>query len=399
MRGPLRPVAEESPMKMTVRVAMLVLAFLVAGSQLALADEGQAASTSTRPPKNLKLVGDHWTPWDPPPAAEGAYVIQKGDTFWDLAGKWLGDPHLWPQVWDQNRYVLDSHWIYPGDPLSVPAKPNVVPPEGPPPSAETSAPDTGAVADTGAGADTGATTAVETPAPATRTTPAMIQVADERDLYCSGWIETDRQKALLSIVGADQPKIMQANNDIVYLNQGRSQGIVAGAEYVAVRDDHKVIHPATKETVGMYTQRMGHLRVLCAQENTATAIVLSACEDIRPGDELLPWKELQSPMLDHIPPVDRCTEPSGLAQGWIIDGGPDSLLSVGGGNLISTDLGPEDGIRPGSVLTLYKDNGDLPRILLGQAVVLSVEATSSTVKVLHANREVRRGDRAEVFQQ
>jgi hypothetical protein len=51
------------------------------------------------------------------------------------------------------------------------------------------------------------------------------------------------------------------------------------------------------------------------------------------------------------------------------------------------------------VLTLYKDNGDLPRILLGQAVVLSVEESSSTVKVLHANREVRRGDRAEVFQQ
>jgi hypothetical protein len=153
---------------------------------------------------------------------------------------------------------------------------------------------------------------------------------------------------------------MQAHNDIVYLNQGRTQGIQAGADYVVVRPNHKVVHPATKETVGTFTQRMGHVRVLCAQENTATAVVVSACEDIRPGDELLPWKELQSPMMDHVPPVDRCSEPSGLAQGWVIDGGPDQLVAVGGGNLVSTDLGPEDGIRPGSLLTLPRQRRPSP---------------------------------------
>ena len=56
-------------------------------------------------------------------AAPETHTVRKGDTLWDLANKWLGDPHLWPQVWDQNRYILDSHWIYPGDPLAVPGKP------------------------------------------------------------------------------------------------------------------------------------------------------------------------------------------------------------------------------------------------------------------------------------
>jgi len=381
-------------MRMSVRVALLVLAFLVAGFQVSVAEE------STRPPKNLKKVGDHWTPWDPPEAVEGSYIIQQGDTFWDLAGKWLGDPHLWPQVWDQNRYVLDSHWIYPGDPLNVPAKPNVVPPEGPPPAAAGTPTDAGAAAaDAGAGAETQEAPVAEPTPSAPSTTPAMIQVADERDLYCSGWIEEQHDPALLQVVGAELEKIMQANNDIIYLNQGRTQGIQAGAEYLVVRPDHKVVHPATKEAVGTFTQRMGHIKVLCAQENTATAIVVSACEDIRPGDELIPWKEMQSPMMDHVPAVDRCAEPSGLAQGWVIDGGPDALLSVGGGNLVSTDLGPEDGIRPGTVLTIYRDNGDLPRIVLGQGVVLTVESTTSTVKVLQTRVEVRRGDRAEVYQQ
>jgi len=119
-------------MKMIVKVAAGALVAVVAGSQVIAAEAAAAAPTSTHPPKNLKKVGDHWTPWNPPEATKDSYLIQKGDTFWDLSAKWLGDPYLWPQVWDQNRYVLDSHWIYPGDPLMVPAKPNVVPPEGPP---------------------------------------------------------------------------------------------------------------------------------------------------------------------------------------------------------------------------------------------------------------------------
>ena len=54
------------------RVAALVLSgFLVGG--------GVIADESTRPPKDLKKVGDHWTPWEPPPPAEGDYVIQPAD--------------------------------------------------------------------------------------------------------------------------------------------------------------------------------------------------------------------------------------------------------------------------------------------------------------------------------
>jgi hypothetical protein len=57
------------------------------------------------------------------------------------------------------------------------------------------------------------------------------------------------------------------------------------------------------------------------------------------------------------------------------------------------------GVHPGSLLTLFRDNGDLPRLVLGQAVVLTVDGSTSTAKILHSSREVRRGDRAEVFQQ
>ena len=141
------------------------------------------------------------------------------------------------------------------------------------------------------------------------------------------------------------------------------------------------------------------MRVLCAQENTATALVVGSCESIRQGDELFPWADLPSPTIGRVPPVDRCMEPSGLAQGYVVDGGADELNSVASENVIATDLGNESGVKPGSLLTLFRDNGDLPRIVIGQGVVLTVDGETSTVKIIHSAREVRRGDRAEVFQQ
>jgi hypothetical protein len=380
-------------MRKTLTVAALTLTALAAVSPLVLAADGSTGA-STRPPKNLKQVGDHWTPWDPPQPTAESYAIQSGDTLWDLAGKWLGDPHLWPQIWDQNRYILDSHWIYPGDPLAVPGKPNVVPPEGPTPSAEAQTPEGDQGAETAAVEPDDRGTGAVAPS-----RPAMMQLADKHDLYCSGWVESDHEPSTLAIEAGEGEKIEQAAGDIVYLNQGRNQGIEAGADYLVVRPDHKVLHPATKERLGVYMQRLGHVRVLCAQENTATAVLVSSCEGMRHGDELVPWKDLPSPMVSSIPPVDRCMDPSGLAQGWIVDGGSDELISVAGGNVINTDLGNTAGVRPGSLLTLFRDNGDLPRLVLGQAVVLTVDGATSTVKVLHSSREVRIGDRAEVFQQ
>ncbi len=47
------------------------------------------------------------------------HTIVKGDTLWDLAAHYLGDPFLWPQIWERNPYIKDSHWIYPGDPMVI----------------------------------------------------------------------------------------------------------------------------------------------------------------------------------------------------------------------------------------------------------------------------------------
>ncbi len=57
----------------------------------------------------VEMAGDH----------PDTYVVKKGDTLWDIAGKFLKKPWLWPEIWQANPQVHNPHLIYPGDVLSL----------------------------------------------------------------------------------------------------------------------------------------------------------------------------------------------------------------------------------------------------------------------------------------
>jgi nucleoid-associated protein YgaU len=403
---------------------------------------------STSPPKNLKRVGDHWTPYDPPdpesfPAGATLHIIVPGDTLWDLADLAYGNPYLWPQIWNENRYILDSHWIYPGDPLLLPARPTVV--SEVVPQGQEAAPQAAPAAAPAAPEEPQAPAASEEEAPAApltaegapaeagqrppegplapRHVPMVKPHAGESDIRCSGFIAAKETSPDYFIANQeDENKVGLSEGDVIYLNRGKENGHVdPGTEYSIIVRDGEVRHPVTNKKLGYYYKRLGTVRLLAAQDRTAIGMISLACDDIRTGYDLVPL--LVTPMnAQPAPPFSRLLplqEPK--AQGFIVHT-VDNLRRVAQGHIVDIDLGYDDGVKPGDYLTIYLPTepydkyrkieydyrwqnrrfetppvrvdykNEYPPKIIGQLVVLMTERHTATAKIIQSLREIEVGN-------
>lgn len=100
----------------------------------------QYVSDSTGSPGHydISVVADTWPGVDntpapqpqpqptptPEPSKVWVYTIEKGDTLFDIAAKYLGDGNKWPEIYDLNKdKISNPDQIYPGEQITIPGEP------------------------------------------------------------------------------------------------------------------------------------------------------------------------------------------------------------------------------------------------------------------------------------
>lgn len=374
-------------------------------------------TAAERPPQDLHLVGDHWTAWDPPTSfPEGAtvYSIVPGDTLWGLATRFYGDPYLWPQLWEQNRYILDAHWIYPGDPLLIDVE-------------VTSADEyVETVAEVRVPAAPGAGEAPDDPyrgiLTADRTSGPPVPLGAESDIYCSGFVGPPDEVFPFALIGSEhgalRPQLGEsaggirgsvtfesrvetvrfdlATGDVVYLDGGRAAGLEPGQVLEAVLPENLVTHPfERRQVVGRYYDTRGRVRVLSVQEETAIGEILYACGPITVGARLRPFQIQPVPLgrATRMRPLNFPVAEAELAGAPTIVWSEDRVVSMGQGNLVYIDRGEAEDVLPGDLFTIYRRNQEgLPPVVLGELAVLSVEEHTALARILESRYVVYVGD-------
>jgi len=48
-----------------------------------------------------------------------SYVVEDGDTLWEIAGQFLQNPERWAEIWQPDEYLDNPDLIYPGDTLKL----------------------------------------------------------------------------------------------------------------------------------------------------------------------------------------------------------------------------------------------------------------------------------------
>ncbi len=381
------------------RLGWVLLAMIVSIGPLFSAEDtaGNDKAGYVPPPKNLKLVGDHWTPYEAAQPPEGAevHVVVAGDCLWALADRYYSDPYLWPTIWDANRWVSYSHWIYPGDALVIPSKPNLVA------GAQAATPEPAASAAPSEPSEPmveQAAAAVQPTPPSRRAGPVLVPAAEQVEIACAGQLYEHFDPAPLTISGREtDKKEMQGDGDVVFLSAGRDMNIAPGSEFTVIRPGGVVKHPATNKPAAIFVQRMGRLRVIAVQNNTATAEIMISCDGMGVGDFLIPYKEMPVPMIENTPLARFDSPYTGRLNGTVLVTNDPRTTIAGTGDLVGIDLGSRAGLTAGDRVFFWRpQEGTDTRRVNAQGVVLSTNAGGSTVKILEARSEITVGDAVEI---
>ena len=372
--------------------------FVVAPSllaALALAIPSLSAQEAASP--NAIKVETHMSKWDYPkelkvPEGSKTHMVEKGDTLWDLASKYLGNPYAWPQIWELNQWIKDPHWIYPGDPLIIDLS--------------------RAVATAGSVPE-----AVANLQPDQRRADPSVMRRPELGFSAQDFIQLPffapngaeahykSQGAFTITSNKREDRQFLAEGETIYMNGGSDQGVKVGDRFLILTTVvRKLMHPTiAKKNLGDVLQQIGVVRVTTIQPKGAVAIIERCLDTVQVGDHLVRFTEPANIPLQLRTDVSEPVKVSANAP--VVVYTRDGKRHSAGGDMIIIDRGASDGLKVGDVLLAVRvktfsvgsDTDKKPATTtttyyLGQALVVRADAQTATCRVLRSNEEVQIGD-------
>ena len=134
-------------------------------------------------------------------AVPPVYTVRRGDTLWDITGRYYANPWGWPQVWSYNPEITNPHWIYPMDHIRLL-------PDGEAPR----------VLDTGSGVT-----------PPARVQPGSVWLRDQ------GFLDQEALETAGVIIGSPEEQMLLSNFDEIYVRFEEGTDAEVGTEYTIFR--------------------------------------------------------------------------------------------------------------------------------------------------------------------
>ncbi|MBN1550161.1 LysM peptidoglycan-binding domain-containing protein [bacterium] len=324
--------------------------------------------------------------------------VVPGDCLWFISKQYLNDPFLWPLIWEENLDTIQNpHLIFPGQKVKLPGGTivttgEVITPISTEPSEATEL-------------DQEAEFAEELTDEASQKRIKPYPVTSETNIIASGYIAKDIKEGP-KVVGANTESFDLSSRDIVYLDGGSDKGLEPDQDLFVLRKMHKVVHPITGKNLGWMIHVVAEAKTLCINDDNASAILGTSYHPVLRGDFVVPKEEIPIPVTLGSPSTDPCNPSTKQLPGTIVDafiGGPEfsDAVVLAKNDIAYIDLGKADGVAPGDYFTIFKRNlGDanLPRYVSGEAMVVKVAETTSTVVITQSQTAIFIGDQIELKQ-
>ena len=266
--------------------------------------------------------------------APDRHVVVKGDTLWDISGKFFKDPWKWQYIWGMNKEsIKDPHWIYPGDVILL-DRVNGTLRIGDGFSAPTvAAGSTGNVVKLSPRVREGHSDREAIPSiPASAIAPFLSQPLV---------IEENALKDSPTLIGAREGRVVLGANDICFIKGLPSD---KGSKWQVYRPGKSFVDPDTKEVLGTEANYLGDIEATEFAE-ISTATITRSVQEINKGDRLVvPAGKVANAYLPRSPGRKISTRVISVYGG---------VSQAGQNTVITLNKGARDGLENGHVLALY----------------------------------------------